>query len=321
MHAIVQDTYGSVEVLALAGHRQAPDRRRRGAGSRPRGLHPRRRLDPDDGLAVRHALRHRPAKAEEPRSRNRCRGHRRGGRARTSRDLRPGDEVFGWGAGAFAEYARASEDQLLAEAGRSHLRAGGSHRRVRLDRPPAPARRRRGPARPEGPDQRGVRRRRHVRRPDRQGARCRGHGRDQHQERRDGPLDRRRPRHRLHAGRLHHGRRALRPHPRQRRQPLDGPDPARADPGRDAHLQRRRARRRQARPHRPGDARVDGRAPAGEPDGQDAEPRRPGRPQGPGRSREGDARHRPDLPAERDRPGDRPRRGGARPRDGRASTI
>ena len=29
--------------------------------------------------------------------------------------LRPGDEVFGWCAGAFAEYARASEDQFLAK--------------------------------------------------------------------------------------------------------------------------------------------------------------------------------------------------------------
>src|SRR3954470_823992 len=27
--------------------------------------------------------------------------------------LRPGDEVFGWCAGAFAEYARATEDQLI----------------------------------------------------------------------------------------------------------------------------------------------------------------------------------------------------------------
>src|SRR5678815_4165116 len=27
--------------------------------------------------------------------------------------LRPGDEVFGWSAGAFAEYARAPEDQLI----------------------------------------------------------------------------------------------------------------------------------------------------------------------------------------------------------------
>ena len=27
--------------------------------------------------------------------------------------LRPGDEVFGWGAGAFAEYARATEDQFI----------------------------------------------------------------------------------------------------------------------------------------------------------------------------------------------------------------
>ena len=54
-----------------AGHRQAPDRRRRGAGPRPCGVRPRRRLDPDDRLAVRHALRDRAAKAEEPASRGR----------------------------------------------------------------------------------------------------------------------------------------------------------------------------------------------------------------------------------------------------------
>ena len=86
------------------------------------------------------------------------------------------------------------------------------------------------------------------------------------------------------------GHRALRPDPRQRRQPLDGPDPARPDPERDPDLERRRARGRQARPDRAGDARLDGRAPAGGPDGQDAEPRRPGRPEGPRRGR---ARSRP----------------------------
>ena len=144
--------------------------------------------------------------------------------------FRPGDDVFGWGAGAFAEFARASEDQLLGKPADLSFEQAAADRRLRLDRPPAPSRRWRGPARPEGPDQRGIRRRRHVRRPDREGPRRRGHGRDQHQERRDGPLDRRRPRHRLHAGRLHRRRRAVRPHPRQRRQPLDGTHPARTDP-------------------------------------------------------------------------------------------
>ena len=50
-------------------------------------------------------------------------------------------------------------------------------------------------------------------------------------------------------------------------------DSTRADAERDADLERRRARRRQARPHRAGDVRLDGRAPAGQPDSQDTEPR------------------------------------------------
>ena len=143
--------------------------------------------------------------------------------------LRPGDDVFGWAAGAFAEYAAAPGGPVRQEAGQPDVRAGGLSRRVGLDRPPAPSRRRQGPAGAEGPDQRGVRRRRHVRRPDRQGVRCRGDRRVQHEEPRDGPLHRCRPRHRLHPRGLHDAARALRPDPRQRRQPLDGPDPARAD--------------------------------------------------------------------------------------------
>ena len=43
-----------------------------------------------------------------------------------------------------------------------------------IDRAPAPSRRRQGPARAEGPDQRRIGRRRHVRRADRQGVRRRG---------------------------------------------------------------------------------------------------------------------------------------------------
>ena len=53
--------------------------------------------------------------------------------------LRPGDEVFGWCAGAFAEYASAHRRSVHQEAGQPHLRAGGGRRRFRLDRPPAPS--------------------------------------------------------------------------------------------------------------------------------------------------------------------------------------
>ena len=96
------------------------------------------------------------------------------------------------------------------------------------------------------------------------------------------------------------GRRALRPHPRQRRQPLDGPDPARADPGRDADLERRRARGRQARPHRPGACSrrwscASRPSPTVKTQNHDDLVALKGLVE----AGQGDARHRPDLPADR----------------------
>jgi NADPH:quinone reductase-like Zn-dependent oxidoreductase len=43
------------------------------------------------------------------------------------KQFRPGDEVFGWCEGAFAEYAR-SREQLPAEAGQPEVRAGRGRR-------------------------------------------------------------------------------------------------------------------------------------------------------------------------------------------------
>ena len=60
--------------------------------------------------------------------------------------LRPGDEVFGWCAGAFAEYVAVPRGPPRRQAGQPHLRAGGRRRRLRDHRAPAPARRRQGPA-------------------------------------------------------------------------------------------------------------------------------------------------------------------------------
>ena len=97
-------------------------------------------------------------------------------------------------------------------------------------------------ARRQGPDQRRVRRHRHVRGPDREGVRRGGDGRVQRAQRRARPLDRRRPRHRLHAAGLHPGRRALRLHPRQRREPLAVRAPRRAHPDRLARAERRQLR-------------------------------------------------------------------------------
>ena len=103
-----------------------------------------------------------------------------------------------------------------------------------------------GAGRAPGAGQRGRRRRRQLRRPDRDGARRGGHRRVQHRQRRSRPVDRRRPRHRLHAGRLHRRARALRRDPGQRGQPSAASPAPGADPDRDPRVQRRRPTRRSA---------------------------------------------------------------------------
>ena len=118
--------------------------------------------------------------------------------------VRPGDEVYGWGRhGALAEYERAGEKLVRAEAGRPLVRAGGGDSDGGLHRAPGAARQGRAAAGTAGPDQRRRRRRGHVRRADREGARRERDRRVQHAERRPRPLDRRRPGHRLHGGGLH----------------------------------------------------------------------------------------------------------------------
>ena len=51
--------------------------------------------------------------------------------------FRPGDEVFGWADGSFAEYACAAENQLAAKPTSSQLRAGGGRAHLRVRRPPS----------------------------------------------------------------------------------------------------------------------------------------------------------------------------------------
>ena len=143
--------------------------------------------------------------------------------------LRPGDEVFGWCAGAFAEYACASEDQFIPkpanltfeQAAAVGVSATTALQLLRDNGKVQPGQKVLVNGASGGVGSFAV-----------QIAKAFGAevtGVTQHEERRPGPLDRRGPRDRLHPRGLHRGRAALRPDPRQRRQPLDGPDPARPD--------------------------------------------------------------------------------------------
>ena len=94
--------------------------------------------------------------------------------------------------------------------------------------------------RPEGADQRRVGWRGNVRRADREALRRGSYRRVQHSQRRAGALARRRPRDRLHQGRLRQGRRSLRHHPGQRRQSLALRSAQRAHANRPPRHRRRR---------------------------------------------------------------------------------
>ena len=102
--------------------------------------------------------------------------------------LRPGDEVFGFARGAFAEYATADAALDRPQTGRPVVRTGGGDAdgsRHRPARDPGPWPR---PTRAAGPGERRRRRGRHVRRPDRGRARRRGHRRVQRPEHRHGAV-------------------------------------------------------------------------------------------------------------------------------------
>ena len=179
--------------------------------------------------------------------------------------FKPGDDVFGWADGSYAEYTVAAEDALALKPPNltfEQAAAVPESGQVALQ---ALARSRQGPARPEGLDQRGFRRHRHLRGTDRQGLRRRRHGCREHAQPGPDAFDRCRSCRRLHAGGLHPERAAVRLHPRQRGQPLADRPPPRIDPDRDARAERRRVRQslvRQRRAPDPGDRAVPLRQPA-----------------------------------------------------------
>ena len=127
-----------------------------------------------------------------------------------------------------------------APAGEPVARGGGDRPGGRPDRPPGVARPRPCAAGAAGPRHRRVRRRGHVRRADREGARRRGHGCLRPDEPGARPVDRRGPRHRLHPDGRDHGRGALRRHPPAGRDRVAQAAPPRARARRHARAQQRR---------------------------------------------------------------------------------
>ncbi len=273
MQAIAQDTYGTAAVLHPSDIAKPAIGEHDVLDPRPRGRRQHRRLGDHERPAVHRPPGLRPPQAQEHRPRHGRRRGRRGGRRR-------GHPLQG-------RVTRSSAGRTA----RTPSTASRTRTRSRSSPPTSPSRRpppcrwpasspsrpsattaRSGPAR--GPRQRRVGRDRHVRGPDRQGARRRGHGRHQHPQPRARPLARRRPRHRLHDRGLHPGRRAVRPHPRQRLEPFPGRPAPRPDPDRDAHPERRPLRQPLAGQRRPHRAR--GRAvPAQRPDARQLPDRRP----------------------------------------------
>ncbi len=83
----------------------------------------------------------------------------------------PGDEVFGIGKGAFAEYAVAPEGKLAPKPANLTFEQAAADRDLRPDRPAGAARRGRRPGRAEGAGHRRLGRRGHLRGAGRQGVR------------------------------------------------------------------------------------------------------------------------------------------------------
>ncbi len=169
-----------------------------------------------------------PAQAEEHEGRRRRRGRRRG--RRQGRDGVPARRRgVRHGSRRLGRVRTCPRGSPRAEAGQRVVRGSGSRPDRGDHRPPGAARQGGRPARTEGADQRRLRRRRHLRRPDREGARRGRDRRVQHEERRPRPLARGRPRRRLQPGGLHAAQRAPRADDRHRREPAVQEVQARAD--------------------------------------------------------------------------------------------
>ena len=91
--------------------------------------------------------------------------------------FRPGDEVFGIANGAYAEYAAADEHKLVAQTGEHHVPTGRRRGDLRGHRAPSAHRRRTPRGRTAGARHRRLRRCGHLHRATGQGARRRRHRR------------------------------------------------------------------------------------------------------------------------------------------------
>ena len=139
MKAIVQDAYGSADVLRAAGHRQAGGRRRRGARAGARGRRRPGRLAPHDRPALPgppHGLRAARPKRPGARAGRRRRASRRSARTspgsgRATRSSAPATapSPSTRAPGRTGSRAKPAEPHLRAGGGRADLRASPPSRR------------------------------------------------------------------------------------------------------------------------------------------------------------------------------------------------
>ncbi len=273
-------------------------RSRRGARPRPGGLREPGRLARADGLALHLALDGGPAQAEERPAGSRLRRHGRGG-WRERHAVSTGRRGLRRAARRVRGIRRGRRgSSRRPQAGGPELRAGGRRRGGGADRAAGSARQGAAQGGRARRDQRRFRRRRHLRRPDRQVVRGLRDRRLQHRERRHSPLPRCGRGRRLHARGFHPRREALRPPLRHRGQPLVVGLPA----GARARGEGRRGGRAEEEPlgrppqsHGQGSVALDGREPAGRLVHREAEARGPrDAPRAP-RDRQRDAGHRQEL--------------------------